>query len=410
MRQQSEKEDPASGTAAPEPVGLRIALCIAVGFMAVVAIATWAKWRRNRTPRGPAAAVVILSDPPGARAHLDGQYVGLTPVTCRQVPFGEHLLLLEKPAYKPRRIRILVAKPESAFSATLEDEPTAGLRLSSSPPGADVYVDASYRGKTPLLADKLCPGSRQVRLDLPGYETWRQTVVLSSHETSCLHAALRSTIVDRCESRLQANPTDLNTHVELAHHWLVQGDLEKAGDVLGRAWRVAQQRSWHDAEYQRLRREVDSAYIGETSIPGANALALVRAMLARLLYDALVSRPSDSNLLSYAGRLFACDKADQAGVDVLEAVTKRYPENTNAAIVLSRLYVARNSPEKAIAVLGRVTRRQRQNWRAMRLLAEAHTQAGDFSQAKTMLKQCLLYCDDAGARAEVRRTLSGLAK
>ncbi len=49
--------------------------------------------------------------------------------------------------------------------------PTGRLMVDSSPPGAQVYINETYRGSTPLPYTDLQPGVYQLRLQLDGYET-----------------------------------------------------------------------------------------------------------------------------------------------------------------------------------------------------------------------------------------------
>jgi PEGA domain len=49
------------------------------------------------------------------------------------------------------------------------------LGVTSSPPGADIYVDDTYRGITPLLVEDLTPGSHAIRITKAGYNDYTYT-------------------------------------------------------------------------------------------------------------------------------------------------------------------------------------------------------------------------------------------
>jgi len=62
--------------------------------------------------------------------------------------------------------------------------PTTGaLEINSSPSGAKVYIDGVYRGRTPLNIS-LNPGTHDVELRLPGYQTYRVRVQVRAGQTS----------------------------------------------------------------------------------------------------------------------------------------------------------------------------------------------------------------------------------
>ncbi|WP_457631144.1 PEGA domain-containing protein [Oceanithermus sp.] len=62
--------------------------------------------------------------------------------------------------------------------------PTTGtLDVSSNPSGAKVYIDGAYRGRTPLTIG-LNPGTHDVELRLPGYQTYRVRVQVRAGQTS----------------------------------------------------------------------------------------------------------------------------------------------------------------------------------------------------------------------------------
>ena len=105
--EQPDSAEPSSQTDRPAGVGPRLA--VAVGAAALVGMAAFfaGRWL-HRKPAGPTASVTLLSQPTGASAHMDRKFVGVTPVTCKDVPYGEHKLLLKKDGYGPRPLRILI--------------------------------------------------------------------------------------------------------------------------------------------------------------------------------------------------------------------------------------------------------------------------------------------------------------
>ncbi len=64
------------------------------------------------------------------------------------------------------------------------------ISISSSPPGASIYLDGSYQGKTPLNITKVSAGSRNITLKLPGYQDLSVTMNLVSGQAYSLSPQL----------------------------------------------------------------------------------------------------------------------------------------------------------------------------------------------------------------------------
>jgi hypothetical protein len=50
------------------------------------------------------------------------------------------------------------------------------LQVVSRPPGAQVFLDGAFVGRTPLVASDVAAGSRRVRLELAGHRPWSTSV------------------------------------------------------------------------------------------------------------------------------------------------------------------------------------------------------------------------------------------
>jgi len=63
---------------------------------------------------------------------------------------------------------------------SVRDQGTGSINLTSTPPGAEVYVDNQYRGTTPSTIPDLPAGVHTVELRLQGYRAWSTSMTLSS--------------------------------------------------------------------------------------------------------------------------------------------------------------------------------------------------------------------------------------
>lgn len=64
------------------------------------------------------------------------------------------------------------------------------VELTSTPPGAEVYLDGEYRGTTPTTIPTVSAGSHIVEVRLVGYERWSTPVVVTKETATKLTAML----------------------------------------------------------------------------------------------------------------------------------------------------------------------------------------------------------------------------
>ena len=147
------------------------------------------------------ATVSITSNPPGANVYGDGVYVGQTrassPLVFTQVTPGVHTILLSKAGYQDyTATRTIVAGQNYDIDVTLTPIPnptTGAISVTSSPSGAEVYLNNAFRGLTPITLDSLSPGSYTVLLKLSGYSDWSSTAQVVAGQTAQLTATLTPT-------------------------------------------------------------------------------------------------------------------------------------------------------------------------------------------------------------------------
>lgn len=164
-------------------------------------------------PPSPALATLVVdSRPTGAEVYLNGRLSGRTPLTLQVNP-GRQEVELRLAGYQPYRVTVNPKPGERVqVFAQLVPEPRQGtLVISSTPSGAEVYVEGALRGRTPLSLS-LPEGRYGVELRLAGYETYRATVQVRRGETTRLDVRLNP--VSRTGTLfLESNPTGAEAYV-----------------------------------------------------------------------------------------------------------------------------------------------------------------------------------------------------
>lgn len=135
----------------------------------------------------------ISSSPSGANVYVDGIYKETSPLGPRSMQ------VFTRPAWKSRAtipgmgpIVFLPVKPHRCTLLSVRPPSvTYGyINVHSTPSGANVYVDGTYRGNTPEVISVTAGTAHEVQIVYSGYEVYRQTVTVSTGSTVYLDANL----------------------------------------------------------------------------------------------------------------------------------------------------------------------------------------------------------------------------
>ena len=140
-----------------------------------------APWRQTVTvPSGQQAKVAatfgatagtsslrIISNEPDVQVFVDGEDKGKAPITLATIKPGEHIVGARKTGFKPIEQTVRVAATESAIvslrmEAAPPDRPHGSLKVQSTVPNAEVFVDGSSLGRAPVDCNDLDPGKHDI--------------------------------------------------------------------------------------------------------------------------------------------------------------------------------------------------------------------------------------------------------
>lgn len=144
------------------------------------------------SPSAQTGNIQVASTPSGAMITLDRSLYANTPYTYYNVPEGTHEVAVYLSGYQDYYTDVNVINQQTVYvNAMLQPTVTTGtLSVSSSPSGAAVYVDGSYRGVTATTIGNLVPGSHSVRLTKAGYLDWTGSASISAGATTYLNPTL----------------------------------------------------------------------------------------------------------------------------------------------------------------------------------------------------------------------------
>jgi len=182
------------GQEAHRRVGTMIALAVLVAPVALFGL--FHKTRLHyigiqyKTPDGKNAGILLQGDKSNYRAML----VALQGVTGAPVSVAE-----KERSFVPVGVTTTVAKgteesTPAAAKALAENAPAtdeAGtVSLSTTPDGADVYVDGQFNGNSPATL-KLKPGKHTIRVSMTGYSDWTRDISTDAGSSVHLSATLQ---------------------------------------------------------------------------------------------------------------------------------------------------------------------------------------------------------------------------
>jgi hypothetical protein len=163
-----------------------------------VAAGQQAKVAATFGPAVSAASLRIIANEPEVEVFVDGEDKGKAPLTIADIKPGEHIVGGRKLRFKQQEQTVRVAAGENAIvSFRMEiapvDRPHAALKVQSTIPNAEVFVDGSSLGRAPVDRTDLDPGKHYVVVHRDGFTDFKREVVLVENQPVALVADLSAT-------------------------------------------------------------------------------------------------------------------------------------------------------------------------------------------------------------------------
>jgi len=153
----------------------------------------------NPMPASTVGWIYVSSSPGGASVTLDGNPVGQTPYSgslkLSNIATGDHTVALSLAGYAPYSARTSVSpNTVSEVSAVLQPSApvsgTGGISITSTPAGAQAFLDNAFIGITPLTLNAVAAGTHTVSVRMDGYQEYSTTIPVNANAVSTVSAAL----------------------------------------------------------------------------------------------------------------------------------------------------------------------------------------------------------------------------
>jgi hypothetical protein len=153
----------------------------------------------NPMPSSTTGWIYVSSSPGGASVTVDGSGMGETPASgslkLNNIAVGSHTVVLTRSGYQQYSTTVSVSSNTvTEVSAILQPTSTptgnGALTVSSTPTGANVYLDNNFVGITPLTMSSVAVGEHVVTVGMEGYQDYSVTTPVNAGATSTVSAAL----------------------------------------------------------------------------------------------------------------------------------------------------------------------------------------------------------------------------
>jgi hypothetical protein len=156
----------------------------------------------NIALKGLPAKLTIVSSPENARAFIDGDYQGKTPVTVSTLSAGEHKIRVEMPGHAPLIRDITLSNGEERTEEFSMKSTLGRLELTTIPSGVRVFIDGKSVGMTRsqggnekkskvLTVEKIKSGEHSLLLRLDGYKEIQRKIAVNAEGTTPIFVSMK---------------------------------------------------------------------------------------------------------------------------------------------------------------------------------------------------------------------------
>jgi hypothetical protein len=165
-------------------------------------IAPGEKQELNLVLKGLPAKLTIVSSPENARAFINDDYQGKTPVTISTLPAGTHKIRIDMPGHAPILREISLLNGEERTEEFSMKSTLGRLELTTMPAGVRVFVDGKSVGFTRsqggaerrskvLAVEKIMSGEHSLLLRLDGYKEVQRKIAVKAEGTTPVFIRLK---------------------------------------------------------------------------------------------------------------------------------------------------------------------------------------------------------------------------
>jgi len=269
-----------------------------------------------------AATVVVESVPSHASVFLDNLFAGMTPLTIEAVAAGPHLLQVCRHQYHDHVVVLTVDEEQESIRAALVPLGRGSLRIVTSPPDVDVFLNGSLKGKSPLTVGDLPAGKYQLRLEGEGLATFQEIVRVPPATETLVERALESKSETFLLAAISADPGRVVNYYDLAHLYMRHQRFDEGFAMFARGFDACVGPSLWTNEQRRLYDELERVWDGQYRFTDDASRRKLQPRITEELQKGIQRQPR--NVANYwcLGSIFEKSKDWAAAVTVYEQALK----------------------------------------------------------------------------------------
>lgn len=274
-------------------------------------------------------AVRVESDPVGATVWIGEEILGPTPLELPTWVAGKVTLRLALPGCTDKALDYDAGSPppERIVRVSLEQPGTRGVRCESDPPGADVFVDGEFRGRTPMDLRHLEQRPYELVFMLGNRKTITQTLDAAGSDLApTLRVVLPSLTEEYYRQQIEREPHNLHHFCDLAHHYILELRFDDAMAVFGAAVTMMI-KTPGVADAERLWSEMDRVIEEQYDYGSPEQVNQARRALCAKLGELLKANPEAPFPSLHLNYILALDSINerQKAQEAFERAWRRFP-------------------------------------------------------------------------------------
>ncbi len=199
----------------------------------------------------PTGTLLVTSDAPGD-VYIDGVRRDVAPAVIAGLTAGEHIIEVRREGSTPWRQSVTIVSGQQAkVNANVGGSGGAGLRIVSSEPHVDVFIDGEPRGKVPVNIADIKLGQHLVEGRKPHFKPFEQTVDITPGKQVLVQLKMEPGSDDRGKSILKVQSTVPDAEVFLDGSTLGKAPVDRHDLPAGKHFVIIRKEG-----YEEFKREV----------------------------------------------------------------------------------------------------------------------------------------------------------
>jgi tetratricopeptide (TPR) repeat protein len=181
----------------------------------------------NGVETADGGALRLETQPGGATVFVNGRLLGATPLLVAGLPPGDYGVRLEKNGCEPQARTVRIASTSlERLDCELAPLPTGGLNVDILPQGAEVLLDGTLAGYTPLQLSGVVCGTHELLVRKTNFEPYLTQIEVQPGEPLQFSGfALKDRIHAMLDSLIKSEPQRLAHYIDLGHYLFVSGRM-----------------------------------------------------------------------------------------------------------------------------------------------------------------------------------------